>query len=411
MSTSQQELPPSLPPTYHESIRGAPPRQQQQQQQPYHGSPTGWTPPTGSWEPSPGPSSGAGYRYPHHLNNGLTSSHPYTGQQQQQQPPLPPRAPTAASTSSYQPTSAPQRQSDSRSNSSGDNDSASFGGGAGGGKDEKKRSSFFFGSGGRNKDKGKDREKEREKERERERRKEQEDDARSEKEKERRQRERVREEERERERERETAPSAKYTYASPEESEMRSYLARIPAQAQKALAPLKMQSDTKDITGVFAVEMPSASSPNATSLAPASNGASTVVLPTAVFESTGRNDIDITLYLRPSLESLQQQQSQLQSQSQARSYNPYAAPPPLPYRNNQNTNANVPLEILAKNKKGRILLSLPDRIPNRPLRIICTLDCEASLPRCLNVQPRAKTNLKLAAFPSLRQPTSTCNCP
>lgn len=90
--------------------------------------------------------------------------------------------------------------------------------------------------------------------REQERRKEQEDDARSEKK--RRQRERVREDERE------TAPSAKY--ASPEESEMRDYLARIPP--------------------------------------PAFNGASTVVLPTAVFESTGRTDIDIMLYLRPRLE-------------------------------------------------------------------------------------------------------------
>ena len=70
----------------------------------------------------------------------------------------------------------------------------------------------------------------------------------------------------------------------------------------------------------------------------------------------------------------------MQSRNQARIYNPYAAPSSLPFRNNQNTNTNVPLGILAENKKGRILLSLPDRISNRPLRIICTLDCGRTAP-------------------------------
>ena len=125
---------------------------------------------------------------------------------------------------------------------------------------------------------------------------------------------------------------------------------RIPEEAQKALAPLSIVSESKDIQGVYAIEL------SHTTAFVSSGSASTLVSPTCNLATTGKNDIDITLYFRDPRASTS-------ASSHA---------PPLPSRPGQA--ANAPLEIAVNSKKGKIRLVVPDRLSNWPLRIICTLE-------------------------------------
>lgn len=131
------------------------------------------------------------------------------------------------------------------------------------------------------------------------------------------------------------------------ETAMSSYISRIPSEAQKAIAPLTVSTDSKDIVGSYSVEV----STNI-AYAQAANG-TTAVSPTCKFTSLAKNDIDVTLYFRP----------------------PPPPPansgrPPLPPR----SQADIPLEILANSKKGKIKMTIPHRLPGRPLRVICSLE-------------------------------------
>ena len=163
-----------------------------------------------------------------------------------------------------------------------------------------------------------------------------------------------------RQKEAEQAPSSRFTDTS--EEALRAYLSRIPTDAQKALAPLGVLGDAKSIEGVYSVELSTQ-----TKWIPAANGQGTTVLPTCSFTSNARNDVDVTLYLRPNEQ--QRQQDLLQQQQQGRN----GHGPPLPPRTTQ---GNVPLEILLRAAKGRIRFSLPEKLPDRALRIICTLECK-----------------------------------
>lgn len=125
------------------------------------------------------------------------------------------------------------------------------------------------------------------------------------------------------------------------------YISRIPADAQKALAPLTVSTDSKDIVGAYSIELSTA-----VAYAQAANG-TTAVSPTCRFTSSTRNDIDVTLYFRP-------------PPSKAAN----GGGPPLPPR----AQNDVPLEILANSKKGRIKMTIPHRLPGRPLRVICSLE-------------------------------------
>lgn len=134
---------------------------------------------------------------------------------------------------------------------------------------------------------------------------------------------------------------------SPTEAATAAYVSRIPPEAQKALAPLTVSTDSKDIVGAYSIELSST-----IAYAQAANG-TTAVSPTCKFTSSSRNDIDVTLFFRPAP--------------------PKPGPnggPPLPAR----VQNDVPLEILANNKKGKIKLSIPHRLPGRPLRVICSLE-------------------------------------
>jgi len=69
--------------------------------------------------------------------------------------------------------------------------------------------------------------------------------------------------------------------------------ARIPQEAQKALAPLTMTNANQDISGTYAIELN-----NTTSHATNGQQGSVLVSPTANVNATGKNDIDITLYFK-----------------------------------------------------------------------------------------------------------------
>lgn len=125
------------------------------------------------------------------------------------------------------------------------------------------------------------------------------------------------------------------------------YVSHIPPEAQKALAPLTVSTDSKDIIGSYSIELSTS-----IAYAQAANG-TTAVSPTCRFTSSSRNDIDVTLYFRP---------PPVKSGTNGG--------PPLPSR----TQNDVPLEILANNKKGKIKLTIPHRLPGRPLRVICSLE-------------------------------------
>lgn len=125
------------------------------------------------------------------------------------------------------------------------------------------------------------------------------------------------------------------------------YVSRIPPEAQKALAPLTVSTDSKDIVGPYSIELSTS-----IAYAQAANG-TTAVSPTCRFTSSSRNDIDVTLYFRPPPAKAGTNGG-----------------PPLPAR----IQNDVPLEILANNKKGKIKLTIPHRLPGRPLRVICSLE-------------------------------------
>lgn len=161
----------------------------------------------------------------------------------------------------------------------------------------------------------------------------------------------------------ELAPSSRYTDSS--EEALRNYLARIPADAQKALAPLGIVGDAKSVEGIYSVELSTH-----TKWIPAANGQGTTVNPTCSFTANARNDVDVTLYLRPNQQ--QRQQDQLLQQQNAQQ-----GKPALPAR----THGGIPLEILLRAAKGRIRFSLPEKLPDRPLRIICTLECKPARAR------------------------------
>lgn len=161
----------------------------------------------------------------------------------------------------------------------------------------------------------------------------------------------------------ELAPSSRYTDSS--EEALRNYLARIPADAQKALAPLGIVGDAKSVEGIYSVELSTH-----TKWIPAANGQGTTVNPTCSFTANARNDVDVTLYLRPNEQ--QRQQDQLLQQQNAQQ-----GKPALPAR----THGGIPLEILLRAAKGRIRFSLPEKLPDRPLRIICTLECKLARAR------------------------------
>lgn len=129
------------------------------------------------------------------------------------------------------------------------------------------------------------------------------------------------------------------------------YLSHIPPTAQKALAPLTVSTDLKDIVGSYSIELSTS-----IAYAQAANG-TTPVTPTCKFTSSTRNDIDVTLYFRPPPSSAATN----------------GGCPALPPR----TQNDVPLEILANNKKGKIKMTIPHRLPGRPLRIICSLEGES----------------------------------
>lgn len=142
-----------------------------------------------------------------------------------------------------------------------------------------------------------------------------------------------------------------------------SYISHIPPEAQKALAPLTVSTDSKDIVGTYSIEL----STNI-AYAQAANG-TTAVLPTCRFSSSTKNDIDVTLYFRP--------------------------PPPPPADNGRpplppRAQNDVPLEILANSKKGKIKLTVPHRLPGRPLRVICSLDCKLEM---LNLKIDMRVNV------------------
>jgi hypothetical protein len=133
-------------------------------------------------------------------------------------------------------------------------------------------------------------------------------------------------------------------------NDIKTYVARIPPSAQKALAPLRVSTDSKPILAAYSVELS-----DSIAYAQAANG-TTAVSPTCSFTSTARNDIDVTLYFRPPPPTATN-----------------SSGPPLPPRSNPRS--DIPLEILANNKKGKIKLTIPHRMPGRPLRVICSLEC------------------------------------
>lgn len=155
----------------------------------------------------------------------------------------------------------------------------------------------------------------------------------------------------------EEAPSSRFTDSS--DAALRAYLSRIPPDAQKALAPLVMTGDAKSIDGTYSVELTATSK-----WVSAANNAGTHVYPACSLIANARNDIDVTIYLRPN--EAQRQQDLLAQQQR-----PANAPPLPPRRDN-----SIPLEMLMRAARGRIRFSLPERLPDRPLRIICSGDCK-----------------------------------
>lgn len=169
----------------------------------------------------------------------------------------------------------------------------------------------------------------------------------------------------------EKKPSKQEQQNDRESSHLRQWTPCIPPEAQKALAPLTLTADVKPITGVYSIELS-----NAVATSDNGNGVLTTVSPTASFTATLRHDIDVTLFFRPNPSS----PSPLSPQSKAQ-------PPPLPARRGGASNAapspaadrppeDIPLQVLVKCNKGKLKLSVPDRIPSRPLRIICVLESE-----------------------------------
>lgn len=147
----------------------------------------------------------------------------------------------------------------------------------------------------------------------------------------------------------------------------------IPPEAQKALAPLAVTADIKPIHGTYAIELTST-----TASSSSGNGVFTTVSPTARFDSTLKTDIDVTLYFRPTPAMIQDiHEKQMSAAAVATGMADAIARHATAASTQAAALANIPLEILLKCKKGKIRLVVPDKLPTRPLRIICTLECES----------------------------------
>lgn len=148
-----------------------------------------------------------------------------------------------------------------------------------------------------------------------------------------------------------------------ETQRLRPWTPVVPPDAQKALAEVQLAADNKTLSGVYSIECN-------TLVARADNGGNnrqSNVCPTATFTAANRSDVDVTLYFRPSAEDDGVERT---------------SAPPLPPRGRGNAQLvppaspmDVPLAITLKLHKGKARLSIPDRIPWRPLRIICILEC------------------------------------
>ena len=148
-----------------------------------------------------------------------------------------------------------------------------------------------------------------------------------------------------------------------EPQRLRPWTPVVPPDAQKALAEVQLAADNKTLSGVYSIECN-------TLVARADNGGNnrqSNVCPTASFTAANRSDVDVTLYFRPSAADDGVERT---------------SAPPLPPRGRGNAQGlppqspmDVPLAITLKLHKGKARLCIPDRIPWRPLRIICILEC------------------------------------